>query len=111
MKGHQDDDTPLESLPPKAQMNIIMDRIARECRTAHPSPLAAKAHLGNQVFLTLNGQIVTTKLHQQLHCALTGPSLKAYIQLKETWDHDHLFSMLDWKAYVSDLTSLPFPKR
>ena len=97
VKGHQDDDNPLESLPPEAHMNIRMDRIAGDCRTSHPSPLAAKAHLGNQGSLTLNGQIVTTKLHRQLHCALTGPFLKAYIQLEETWD-DYLFSMLDWKA-------------
>jgi hypothetical protein len=42
-------------------MNIRMDKIAGDCRIAHPSPLPAKAHLGNQVSLTLNGHIVTTK--------------------------------------------------
>jgi len=110
VKGHQDNDIPLESLSLEAQMNIRMDALAGECHNTHSLPLAAKAHYCNQVSLILRGHIVTTKIHQQLRSAFTGPSLQAYIQRKENWD-DHIFSTIDWPAHRSYLASLPFPKR
>eukprot|EP00979_Chaetoceros_neogracilis_P000413 scaffold107_cov269-Chaetoceros_neogracile.AAC.5 len=94
VKGHQDDNNPIDSLSPEAQMNIRMDKIAGECRIAHPFPLPAKTHSGNQVSLTLKGHTVTTKTHLQLRSALTAPSLQDYIQRKQNWD-EHIFSMLD----------------
>jgi hypothetical protein len=87
-----------------------MDKIAGDCRTAHPFPLPAKAHSENQVSLTLNSHIVTTKIHLQLRSALIAPSLQDYKKRKENWD-EHIFSMIDWQAHGSYLTSLPFPKR
>ena len=87
-------------------MNIRMDEIAGECRIAHPFPLPAQAHSGHQVSLTLNGHIVTTKIHLQLRSALTSPSLQDYIQRKENWD-DHIISMIDWQAHGSYLASVP----
>ena len=67
VKSHQDDDTPLESLSPEAQMHIRMDALVGECRKKnYPLPLAAKAHSRYQVSLILGGNIVTTKIHQQL---------------------------------------------
>jgi hypothetical protein len=110
VKGHQDDDPPIESQSPKVQMNIRMDEIAGECLIAHPFSLPAKAHSGNQVSLTLKGHIVSTKIHLQLCSALTGPSLQDYIQRKVNWD-DHIFSMIDWQAHGSSLASVSFPKR
>jgi hypothetical protein len=59
VKSDQDDNNPIDSLSPEAQMNIRMDKIAGECRIAHPFPLRTKAHSGNQVSLTLKGHIVT----------------------------------------------------
>jgi len=63
VKGHQDDDTPLESLSLEAEMNIRMDTLAGERCKNHPFLLAAKAHSGNQVSLILRGHIVMTKIH------------------------------------------------
>eukprot|EP00979_Chaetoceros_neogracilis_P013093 scaffold3666_cov268-Chaetoceros_neogracile.AAC.4 len=82
-----------------------MDKIAGDCRIAHPFPLPAKAHAGNQVSLTLNGHIVTTKIHLQLRSALTAPSVQEYIKRKEKWD-EHTFS-IDRLASTRKLPGLP----
>eukprot|EP00979_Chaetoceros_neogracilis_P012397 scaffold3287_cov274-Chaetoceros_neogracile.AAC.4 len=100
VKGYQDENNPIDSLSPEAQMNIRMDKIAGDCRIAHPSPLPAKAHSGHQVSLTRNKHIVMTKIHLQLRSALTAPSLQDFIQRKENWD-EHIVSMIDWQAHGS----------
>ena len=38
VKGYQDENNPIDSLSPEAQMNIRMDKIEGDCRIAHPSP-------------------------------------------------------------------------
>jgi len=111
VKGHHDDDTPLESLSPEAKMNIRMDTLAGECRQLHTRPLETKAHSGNQIsLLLLGGHIVTTQIQQQPRSTFTGPLLQTYVQKKVNWD-DHIFSMMDWQAHGNYLASLPFPKQ
>ena len=109
VKGHQDDDTPLESLSLEAQMNIRMDTLAGECCRLHTRPLETKAHSGNQISLILCLEERARKLQQQLRSTFAGPLLQAYIQKKENWD-DHIFSMIDWQAHGNYLASLPFDK-
>ena len=66
VKGHQDGTDLLENLSAEAQLNVRMDEIAGTCRLSHSKPLKTRTHKGNNIVLEINGEIITSNMHNAL---------------------------------------------
>jgi len=110
VKGHQDGTKLLENLSAEAQLNVRMDEIAGTCRLSHSKPLNTRTHKGHNIVLTINGNIITSHMHNALRFEKTARPLQEYIMQKQGWD-EHIFHMVDWKNLGKYLSSLPFVKQ
>ena len=94
VKGHQDGTELLENLSAEAQLNVRMDEIAGTCRLSHSKPLKTRTHKGNNIVLEINGNIITSNMHNALRFEKTARPLQDYIIRKQGWD-EHIFHMVD----------------
>jgi len=110
VKGHQDGTELLENLSTEAQLNVRMDEIAGTCRLSHSKPLKTRTHKGTNIVLAINGNIITSNMHNALRFEKTARPLQEYIIRKQGWD-EHIFHMVDWHNFGKYLSSLPFVKQ
>ena len=98
VKGHQDDNAPIDELPIEAQLNILADTLAGEYQHLHGSfrPLA---HLlpSCPAMVSIRGISVTSNIFKQLVRAYTEPRYIDYLQEKFNWSSSDVRNIA-WKS-------------
>lgn len=99
VKGHQDDDTPLEELGLLAQLNVEADKYAGEYRALHGSyrpviPLSPT----RPVALDIGGKTIHRGFKQAIRDSIHGTHLLEAMQLRYEWA-DGVIDMIDWDVH------------
>jgi len=98
VKGHQDDDTPIDQLPYKAQLNIRCNEQA--CQNLamlltntkpHPTLPAAYPHL------YINNQVIVRQILDYLRESHLLPTYKVYLMSKFQWQ-ESTFNQIKWRT-------------
>jgi len=100
IKGHQDDDTPYERLPIRAQLNVDADRLAAEYLDDHPDGQYTTTPLfpaSGATIHTPDGSC-TYKYKANLRLLRHTPSLKAYLMKRNHWTEE-AFLQVDWEVH------------
>jgi hypothetical protein len=81
VKGHQDDHLPYSALPLDAQLNVDADAEAGyfQCTFPRHRPIIHRLP-SNSVQLHISGQVICSKLKQQIRKAYTVPPYKQYLE-------------------------------
>jgi len=98
VKGHQDNDTPIDQLPYEAQLNIPCDKPAHQNLATlltntkpHPVRPATYPHL------YINGQVIVRQILDYLRESHLLPTYKAYLMSKFQWQ-DNIFNQIEWQT-------------
>jgi hypothetical protein len=108
VKGHQDEDTPVEDLPWEAQMNCHADQLATEYLTswAEPSKLVPFIPV-SRVSIAIDGVTITRNIARRLRLAASSPALEKHLIAKNGWN-DWIFHSIDWDTQAAALNTLQY---
>jgi len=98
VRGHQDDNTPIDQLPYKVQLNIWCDKWACQNLTMlltntklHPMLPAAYPHL------YINNQVIVRQILDYLRKSHLLPTYKAYLMSKFQWQ-ESISNQIKWQT-------------
>jgi hypothetical protein len=81
--GHQDDHTPYDDIPLKAQLNVNADTEVGFYQTTYPAKRPLIPRLSNNCIQQhLFNKAISSKLKQSIHNAFTVPPYLAYLQAR-----------------------------
>ena len=108
VKGHQDEDTPVEDLPWEAQMNCHADTYATDYLDNWSEPSKIVPFIpSSKASIAIAGVTITRNLARRLRQAASSPKLKEYIMTKNGWN-DWIFHSIDWDAQAKALNTLQY---
>jgi len=109
VKGHQDQDKPIEELPYPAQLNIACDKQARITLNTlpinispHPSLPTAYPHL------QIQNQMIVRQIPEYLREAASLPNYYLYHTNKFHWE-PHTTQMIEWQVIKYAMCKLNLP--
>jgi hypothetical protein len=107
VKGHQDEETPLEELGLLAQLNVEADQYAGEHRTSKGKyrPLIPLQPT-RPVALDIHGKTIHRGFKSAIREAMHGPALLEEMQLRYDWP-DGTLQMIDWEAHRQSTPMFP----
>ena len=99
VKGHQDDDVPVESLSLLAQLNVEADHHAGVYLTSfgsysHIIPLSPTC----PITLNIDGKTIHRGFKQAIRDAIHGNDLLEEMQLRYNWE-DGILDTIDWEVH------------
>jgi hypothetical protein len=106
VKGHQDEDTPAETLPWEAQMNCHADA----CATDYLDNWAVSSQVvpfipASQASISIAGVSITRNVARRLRQAASSPALANHIMSTNGWN-DWIFNSIDWDSQAKALNTL-----
>ena len=107
IKGHQDKNTPLESLSTIAKLNITADKMAKQALNL---PYKATLTPGHRSTLYINGNPVTTKYKQEIWRAFVSKPLHQYLSDKHhlsTTEMEHI----DFDAFAATIKDMKIEQK
>jgi hypothetical protein len=108
VKGHQDDDSPIEDLPWEAQMNCHTDAYATDYldNWSEPSKLVPFIP-ASKASISIAGATITRNVARRLRQAASSPALEQHIMAKNGWN-DWIFNSIDWDSQAKALSTLEY---
>ena len=99
VKGHQDDDTPLQELSLLSQLNVAADEYAGDFRIQHGEyrPLIPLSPT-RTVALDINGKTIHRGFKRAIRDAAHGPQLLEAMQLRYNWK-ERVSETIDWEVH------------
>jgi hypothetical protein len=101
VKGHQDKEAPVGSLPLPAQLNCEADALATAVLIAIVAPLPLTMVFPSTVCqLDVDETTVTRKVQSALRYSATAPAMSEYLKLRNDWD-DARYESICWPSFSS----------
>jgi hypothetical protein len=99
VKGHQDKDSPVKSLPLQAQLNCEADVLAREALVAVLTPIPMSPVFPSAVCqLDIADTTVSRKVPASLRFSAAEPAMTEYLRDRNNWD-SQTFASVSWPAF------------
>ena len=111
VKGHQDDEFWFEKLTRVAQLNVLMDKLAKDflvrliCLPL-PSPPCPDTIRGEGWRCRVDGVKVTSDPDQQVRHSIFGNRMRQYLHERDRL-HQDAFHLVDWKAIGEASEEMP----
>jgi hypothetical protein len=110
VKGRQDDDAPVHTLPLPVQLNCEADAMATESLEAIPSPIPIVPVYPSAVCqLDVNDATTTRRYQSSLCWAAATPGMEEYLLDRNQWDQPQ-FDAICWPAFNSARNTTVSPR-
>jgi hypothetical protein len=107
VKGHQDKEAPVATLPLPAQLNCEADALAIAALLAIPGPIPQSLVFPSAVCqLDVAAATVTRKVQASLRFSATAPGMAQYLKDRNNWD-DETYDSVYWPAFSAARFSTP----
>jgi hypothetical protein len=111
IKGHQDNRSKYDTLPPDTQLNIDADHLATSFHTrprSQPIPTTEQIDT-TKVSITINNLRYASNIDGNLRFQINGGYLRRYLQSKHGWSNS-TWSTINLPAFGRHLKTLPLPR-
>jgi hypothetical protein len=111
--SHKDDKTPIEQLPPDAQLNVQADHLAGQIQQQSPHhrhDLDPPMIDGARCHLVINDYIIGSKHKRTARVVLREKALFRYMQTKYKWA-DTTIQGIDWAGHKQAVSSWTYAHR
>jgi hypothetical protein len=101
VKGHQDQEAPVVTLPLPAQLNCEADALATTALRAIPEPIPQSLVFPSAACqLDVADATISRKVQASLRFSATEPAMLQYIKDRNNWD-DETYASVSWPAFSS----------
>jgi hypothetical protein len=107
VKGHQDEEAPVATLPLPAHINCEADALATAALIAIPAPIQQSLVFPSAVCqLDVAEATISRKVQASLQFSATAPDMAQYLKDGNDWD-DVMYDSIHWPAFSSARFSTP----